>query len=148
MRNLSGIVVVIFFIIVFMVMGSSKKKRSVKPAPMIFHNVAPTAVPLRKSEITMNALCQQNKTFCNSGPIVGMHELELDTQVRGQVPHANQPDHTSNLWKCDRSHSSHEDILEGFVNADDYMNRAKIVNQDVKDSSDMHIMSRFAIEKS
>ncbi len=80
----------------------------------------------------------------------GLNELEQDTLFRGLIPNQNQPDHTANLWKCENSHPK---ILENAgvgcpdtVFASDYPTplRGAVVNQNVDDVSNMHLISRFA----
>lgn len=78
---------------------------------------------------------------------MGLNELEQDTQTRGFVPYANQPDHVGNMWKTDQSqinetchgpskiHSYTADIQTPM--------RGKVVNMGVDDVSNMHVMSRF-----
>jgi hypothetical protein len=78
----------------------------------------------------------------------GLNDVEQSTISRGVVPYQNQPDHVANLWKCDYSHPR---TLEGAgcldtIFASDYPTplRGAMVNQNVGDVSNMHLVSRFA----
>lgn len=82
-----------------------------------------------------------------SAEIRGLSDLEQSTASRGIVPHQNQPDHIANLWKCEYSHSKMVDG-RGYLDtsfASDYPTplRGAIVNQNVRDVSNMHLLSRF-----
>lgn len=78
---------------------------------------------------------------------MGLNELEQDTQTRGYVPYANQPDHVGNMWKTDQSQMN--TMCNGDSKIYSYESdiqtpmRGKMVNMDVGDVSGMHIVSRF-----
>ena len=76
----------------------------------------------------------------------GLNELQQTPRSRGFLPDINQPDHTSNLWKCDQSHPQMlSNGQQDTIFASDYPTplRRSMVNLGVDDVSDMHIISRF-----
>ena len=77
----------------------------------------------------------------------GLNELEQDTQTKGFVPYANQPNHVDNMWKSDQSQGTeaYSGANEISLYESDIQTpmRAKMVNMDIDDTSNMHIMSRF-----
>lgn len=139
---MTSVAILIFFIIFIIFVSAShnsrkQKKMQPKRAPRIHiskckHTEDPHHV---HSDLHVDA------------PVMGLNELEQDTQTRGYVPYANQPDHVGNLWKSDQSqineschgpsqiHSYQADIQTPM--------REKVVNLGVNGVSDMHIMSRF-----
>ncbi len=82
----------------------------------------------------------------NEPSTYGLNELEQTTQSRGMVPTLNQPDHTSNLWKCDQSQYS----IDGQSYEADICTplRSKVISQSPSDISRSHLTSRFSTERS
>jgi len=94
-------------------------------------------------------LCQQLPEFCEEYHPAPINDAAQDTQSRGLVPSANQPDHTGGLWKSeDSSFAGIPDDTDGDVANEYYASKGKIVNQNVNDASNMHIISRFSSESS
>lgn len=88
--------------------------------------------------------------FPNEEPVTqrGLNDLEQTPISRGYKPYQNQPDHIANLWKCEYSHPG---IVEGAgcldtVFASDYPTplRGAVVKQNVSDTYNSHLVSRFA----
>ncbi len=84
-----------------------------------------------------------------SAPSLSLREIERDTQSRGFVATANQPDHTANFWKSDVSQSADVDKDDNNDSANLYL-CAKIssVGSSTEQSSDTHLISRFGSERS
>jgi hypothetical protein len=75
----------------------------------------------------------------------GLSELQQTPRSRGLVPGVNQPDHISNLWKCDQSHPKiRSDGQYDTSFGSDYPTyiRGAVVNMQVEDVSGMHL-TRF-----
>lgn len=94
-------------------------------------------------------LCQEKPEFCGDHHPEPLNDAAQDTQSRGIVPNANQPDHSMNMWKSEDSSFAGipDDSTEDAANAY-YASKGKLVNQDVSDVSNMHMTSRFSSEGS
>jgi hypothetical protein len=89
-------------------------------------------------------------------PMQGLNDIEQTPQSRGYVPHSNQPDHVSNMWKSDSSQQTPTKYQEhylgeyfgnnpaGYKDADITKFAKKVSNVNVSDNSAAHKVSRFA----
>jgi hypothetical protein len=99
--------------------------------------------------IQENALCDENPNYCAEHIPAPINDAAQDTQTRGLVPSANQPDHGLNMWKSEAStFAGIPDDTDGDGAISYFESKGKLVNQSVKDVSDMHLSSRFASESS
>lgn len=146
---MSIIALVIFFIIILLWTHrpKSSKRRTLKGNDIhssISHNG--THYPSNVQDF----LCEESPAFCQDNAQKGLNELEQTTQSRGYIPHANQPNHVANMWKCDQSQKAAR-IYDGTgrevgtIESDDHVIvRGKTVNLCVGDASEMHLTSRFS----
>jgi hypothetical protein len=94
-------------------------------------------------------LCQENPEFCDDHIPAPLNDAAQDTQSRGLVPSANQPDHNLNLWKSEAStFAGIPDDTDGDAANEYFASKGKLVNQNVDDVSNMHMASRFSSEGS
>ena len=96
-----------------------------------------------------STLCKQLLDVCAEHQPAPINDAAQDTQSRGLVPSANQPDHIEGFWKSeDSSFVGIPDDTDGDVANAYYASKGKIVNQNVSEVSNMHITSRFSSETS
>lgn len=149
-----GVIIVVLFLVMVAMKSPSKKSNKHKPICVAESSSAkgPGERDYLLAYTPMELLCKENKAFCaesSKAPIVGLTEVEQHTRSRGYVPHANQPDHVANLWKCDQSQCSQDDsISRNEYYTDKAQPRSKSVNMLTEDVSNMHKVSRFAATRS
>lgn len=148
MHNIISVIIVILIVIIFIkAVGKSnqiqKKRRVISSSTH------------KPSILTDNVIYDMGCGKRASCPddlhaaVAGLHEVELNTRTRGYVPHANQPNHVANLWKCDQSHCDQEDMTDrNEYNSEANVVRGAVVNMSNDDASNMHLTSRFGGVKS
>ncbi len=129
------LVLVLILVLVFRICGKSKK------------NVRCKCGGLHCPECRLIHIQSFHNEFEENSPTSrGLNEIEQTTRSRGYIPEVNQPNHTANLWKCDQSHPQlKNDGQRDTVFDSDYPTplRGSMVNMNVYDVSDMHLLSRF-----
>lgn len=142
MHNIISVIIVILIVIILLkAVGKRKQRRPSYTKPR-----QPT-YSMHQENSLYDLGCGGRKVACPDdlhASVMGLHEVEQNTRMRGYVPHANQPNHVSNLWKCDQSQCTQDDMMM----RNDYMTDTAPVRApsgaDAQDSSNMHITSRFA----
>ncbi|MGL5936557.1 MAG: hypothetical protein ACRCZI_13165 [Cetobacterium sp.] len=144
MHNIISVIIVIMILLILVKAIGKRKTRkqlsSKQQNPLYNHSDNPT--------YDLGCGNGSRKVACSDdlhASVMGLHEVEQNTRSRGYIPHANQPNHVANLWKCDQSQCNQEDMSDrNEYNSDITPVRNPVVQMDSNGSSNMHITSRFA----
>lgn len=142
MQNILSVMIVILIVIILLkAIGKRHTRKHISRS-------TPQMIPISKDEYPLYDLgCGGKKVACPDdlhASVMGLNEVELNTRSRGYVPHANQPNHVANLWKCDQSHCDQDESLyRNEYNTDITPMRTPAAHMTNDDVSNMHLTSRF-----